>query len=564
MTSKDYSIGQSLKQNDVIFVADFETSKNENKTWVYLWSVSPLNSDIFYNGYDIASFIKFIREHTGRYYFHNAKFDVSFIISFLLKNGFIYTEKKTPNSIQTLYSGNGNFYSCKINFSYTDKRNKKINSSTILDSQKLLISSVEQIANDFKLPIKKLKIDYNKVILENSKIDKEFIEYVNRDVEIVKIALKDFLLFGDKITIASNALNRYKLLTQDFEKLFPILSFQDDEYLRKSYKGGFCWKHPKIRDVGKGLVFDVNSLYPYVMYTKLLPCYKPIYAKGELKFMDNFPLFIQHIKISCHIKKDKIPCIQLKHNFRYAENQYLDEIDYPEDLYVTNIDLTLIKEQYDIDYIDYIDGYYFKGKYNLFKDYIDYFMDLKYNGNPSERAIAKRYLNSLYGKFGKNPVSTRKIPYIENDILKFHTTDLEISNPIYVAMASFITSYAREKTIRTAQKFYCDDLSKNRFIYSDTDSIHILGHETPDLDIDDKKLGCWKLENKFYKGRFIRQKTYYEISGKEHTIKCAGMSDKMKSKLSFKKFTEGYTDFRLKQKQLDGGIALVDEIFTIK
>ena len=54
MTSKDYSIGQSLKQNDVIFVADFETSKNENKTWVYLWSVSPLNSDIFYNGYDIA------------------------------------------------------------------------------------------------------------------------------------------------------------------------------------------------------------------------------------------------------------------------------------------------------------------------------------------------------------------------------------------------------------------------------------------------------------------------------------------------------------------------------
>lgn len=400
--------------------------------------------------------------------------------------------------------------------------------------------------------------------MENSKIDKEFIEYVNRDVEIVKIALKDFLLFGDKITIASNALNRYKLLTQDFEKLFPILSFQDDEYLRKSYKGGFCWKHPKIRDVEKGLVFDVNSLYPYVMYTKLLPCYKPIYAKGELKFMDNFPLFIQHIKVACHIKENKIPCIQLKHNFRYAENQYLTEIDYPEDLYVTNIDLTLIKEHYDINYIDYIDGYYFKGKYGLFKGYIDYFMDLKYNGNPSEKAIAKRYLNSLYGKFGKNPVSTRKIPYIEDDILKFHTTDLEISNPIYVAMASFITSYAREKTIRTAQKFYCDDLSKNRFIYSDTDSIHILGHEIPDLDIDDKKLGYWKLENKFYKGRFIRQKTYYEISGKEHTIKCAGMSDKMKSKLSFKKFTEGYTDFRLKQKQLDGGIALVDEIFTIK
>lgn len=564
MTSKDYLTGQNHKQNDIIYIADFETSKYANKTWVYLWSVSPLNSNEFYNGYDIISFINFIQKHSGRYYFHNAKFDVSFIISYLLKNGFVYSEKKIPNSIQTLYSGNGNFYSCKINFSYVDKRNKKINSSTILDSQKLLISSVEQIANDFKLPIKKLKIDYNKIILENSKIDKEFIEYVNRDVEIVKIALKDFLMFGDKITIASNALNKYKLLTQDFEKLFPVLSFQEDEYLRKSYKGGFCWKHPKIRDVEKGLVFDVNSLYPYVMYTKLLPCYKPIYTKGELKFTDNFPLFIQHIKVACHIKENKIPCIQLKHNFRYAENQYLTEIDYPEDLYVTNIDLTLIKEHYDINYIDYIDGYYFKGKYGLFKGYIDYFMDLKYNGNPSERAIAKRYLNSLYGKFGKNPVSTRKIPYIEDDILKFHTTDLEISNPIYVAMASFITSYAREKTIRTAQKFYCDDLSKNRFIYSDTDSIHILGHEIPDLDIDDKKLGYWKLENKFYKGRFIRQKTYYEISGKEHTIKCAGMSDKMKSKLSFKKFTEGYTDFRLKQKQLDGGIALVDEIFTIK
>ena len=128
MTSKDYLTGQNHKQNDIIYIADFETSKYANKTWVYLWAVSPLNSNEFYNGYDIISFINFIQKHSGRYYFHNAKFDVSFIISYLLKNGFVYSEKKIPNSIQTLYSGNGNFYSCKINFSYVDKRNKKITS----------------------------------------------------------------------------------------------------------------------------------------------------------------------------------------------------------------------------------------------------------------------------------------------------------------------------------------------------------------------------------------------------------------------------------------------------
>ena len=83
-------------------------------------------------------------------------------------------------------------------------------------------------------------------------------------------------------------------------------------------------------------------------------------------------------------------------------------------------------------------------------------------------------------------------------------------------MASFITSYARLKTITAAQRVmddYASGKSNIQFVYCDTDSLHC---SSPDfelpkgLDINETKLGAWDFENKFCQAKFLRSKCYME------------------------------------------------------
>ena len=70
---------------------------------------------------------------------------------------------------------------------------------------------------------------------------------------------------------------------------------------------------------------------------------------------------------------------------------------------------------------------------------------------------------------------------------------------------AFITSYAREITIRTAQSITDYSIKKygiDKFIYSDTDSIHTLLNieELKQFcDIDSIRLGAWKIERRIQK-----------------------------------------------------------------
>lgn len=212
--------------------------------------------------------------------------------------------------------------------------------------------------------------------------------------------------------------------------------------------------------------------------------------------------------------------------------------------------------------IEYISGWKFKAVKGVFNRYIDKWGAIKMENEGAIRQLAKLMLNSLYGKFGTNPDITPKIPYFEDNIVKWKLGEKEYRNPIYIPMAVFITAWARDKTIRTAQKCY------DRFIYADTDSLHLIGNEIPkaiENIVDDKKLGYWKLENKFTRGRFIRQKTYIEeIDGKIH-VTCAGMPDKIKEKVDWENFKIGFSSYgKLLPKRVENGIVLKDTEFTIK
>ena len=161
-------------------------------------------------------------------------------------------------------------------------------------------------------------------------------------------------------------------------------------------------------------MYDVNSLYPYIMYTRLLPYGEPLEFSGKYKNNKNYPLYIQIIRCQFEIKENKIPTIQLKHTGIFNDTEYLTSSG-NEDviLYLTNVDYELFIEQYNIYNIEYLGGFCFKARKGMFKKYIDKWVKVKIEskqtGNKSLYTLAKLMLNALYGKFGLNPDVKSKI-----------------------------------------------------------------------------------------------------------------------------------------------------------
>ena len=156
----------------------------------------------------------------------------------------------------------------------------------------------------------------------------------------------------------------------------------------------------------------------------------------------------------------------------------------------------------------------------------------------------------------------KKVPYLdpEDNVVRYKVTDPEEREPVYTAMGCFITAYAREKTIRSAQANF------DRFIYADTDSLKLIGYEEPvGLEVHSTHLGAWKDEGDFSDSMWIRAKTYMlTVDGKEK-VTCAGMPDNVKEKVTYENFHSGSTfTGKLMPKRYPGGIVLVDTTFTIK
>jgi hypothetical protein len=265
------------------------------------------------------------------------------------------------------------------------------------------------------------------------------------------------------------------------------------------------------------------------------------------------------------IKPGYIPTIQLKNNLSFIPTQYLESSD-GEDvtLCLTNVDLDLFMEHYKVFNIEYHSGWKFKSTIGLFKDYIDKWNKVKMEstliGNKAMRTLAKLMLNALYGKFALNPNVQSKLPYYDNGVIKYKLGEKETREPIYIPVGTFITAWARYKTISSAQKVY------DRFVYADTDSLHLVGTEIPDmLEIDPVKLGAWKHESTFTRARFLRQKSYIEEIDGVLNITCAGMPDRCYQYVTWDNFHTGATYAgKLGMAHVNGGIVLKDIPFSIK
>lgn len=578
------------------YTADFETTTDEKDCRVWAYAICEIGGSFQVSyGNSIEDFINVCKDKKSNdvYYFHNLKFDASYILYYLLTNGYTWIKNKKmrkDNTFTTLISNTGNFYSVEV---YFEVKGKKVNKVTFYDSLKILNFSVDKIAKDFNLitddgsELRKLKIDYHEKREIGHELTSEEKDYIKADVLIMAKALN--IMFNEgltKMTIGSDAINYYKKINTNFNSYFPILNTEVDLEIRKSYKGGWTFLSDKYKEktVKNGIVIDKNSMYPSHMKFDILPFGEPIKFDGKYKDNRSYPLYIQYISCSFKLKKGKLPSIQLKNNPSFMPTEYLsssnDEIV---TLCLTSVDLELFFMQYEVFNIEYLGGYMFKGIKGLFTSYIEYWMnkknEAKKEGNGALYQIAKLMLNSLYGKFGLNPITRSKEPYIKDDVLKFNILDKEERDPIYVALASFVTAYSRKDIILTSQKirdYTLEKYKKDYYIYSDSDSIHMLKMSDEELkeiiDIDDYRLGAYKIESSFKKGVFIRQKCYIE-EGNDGIIKTtiAGLPKRLGKYINFNNFKKGLRvlgdevdEPKLRYKQVKGGVLLVKTDFSIK
>lgn len=631
LSLKQYDYFQSIRnENDKdakeIFIGDLETTTKKEDCRVWAWELRNVNHpENFIYGTNITEMM-YILNHDIKnaiLYFHNLKFDGIFITDYLLRNGFHQVEpkEKAPNTF-TAHIVEGRYYSLTIVYEKIPGKNKGWREIEIFDSSKLLPMSVKQLGKSFQVGDGKGDIDYHKERPIGYQPTQEELNYLHQDCLIVATALKFMLDQGHtKMTIGSNAFKDFQNIIGEWEykNLFPKLPMGVNEDIHKAYRGGWTYlntDHPNYKEgtgilTASGQVLDVNSLYPYIMRTELLPYGEPerytgYYEKQSKLQREMHPLYIQEMWVSLKLKEGHVPTIP-KNNAIRTHAEYIKATGgRPIFMRLTNKDIQQMKKHYEF-YIHKemkyqphnkywepkvpLGGYMFKAKRGIFNKYIDKWMSVKekagMEGNTGLYLISKLFLNSLYGKFASRwTTSSQFCELNDDDIVSlkdiqdwYEMTDEEQEKVYtkrvkYPAMAVFITAAARHFTIEKAQQNF------DRFCYADTDSLHLTGWEEPKgLEVDSKKLGAWKKEYKFTKAIFIRPKTYYELkeNGEPH-ITASGMSEECKQYVTFENFRlwdgiepkpgqkagKGVFYGNKRPKKVPGGVILEDKYFYMK
>lgn len=617
----------SRKKSNVIFWAcDFETTvwgdvierqKGVKQDHTEVWSAASVklydDTETVIVDHSIRDFLaRFLNSVTNDIlYFHNLSFDGSFIVDFLLREGYKFTnerDKDMPNkTFRTSISQMGAWYFIKI------KKGHKL--LEIRNSLKLIPSSLKRIAQSFKTKHQKLDMVYEGDRHAYCEITEEELKYIENDVLVLKEALEKMFDEGhDKLTIGSCCLAEFKeaFTTKEYKSYFPDLRDYPCnsecsnvwEYVHKSYHGGWCYVNPVYAHqiIEEGTVYDVNSLYPSMMHSmsgNRYPVGKPTKFSGEPpEDITRDEKYYYFIRFRCRfsLKPRCLPWIHIRKSNLYKSNEnlttsdvrkkgkysryYLDDEGYIQDtkveLTLTCKDWDLFKETYYIYDLEILDGCYFRTVIGIFDEYINYYKELKMKSKGFQREMAKLFLNNLYGKMAMNDDSSYKEPYLDadTDVVKFITHNENKKQVGYIPIGSAITSYAMNFTIRAAMENY------DRFCYADTDSIHLKGYEAAKgVTVHPTEFCCWDNELKFNVGYYERQKVYAENAIEKGgtpckptlLLKCAGMSQSAKDQfislgLPINKLSVGLEleDSNLKATRVKGGIVLRKSPFKLR
>lgn len=550
-----------------------------------------------------AAMLELAKDRNVLAYFHNLKFDGEFILDYLIRvlgykqgfvddkpeNGFKKPLELKDQELAYVISDRGMWYSITIS----------VNGHFIQfrDSLKLLPFALRKLGKDFKTKHQKLDMDYVGERYAGCEITPEEQDYIKNDALVLSEALEVAFSCGfNSLTIGSACLSNFKSLYDKnvLSAMFPDLSEYKlnteiygspdlDSYIRKSYKGGWCYlvKGLENKIHHNGVTADVNSLYPSMMHSEsgnYYPVGRPqkwLDSESFLRRLDRLDSdehIYYFVRFKCRfcIKPDMLPTVQLKHNVMYKPTEWLmtsDVWDYERKCYtgkyrigdtvydaapeitMTKTDFILFREHYNIKDLYVYEAVLFGTDIGMFDRYIDHWAKIKQENKGAMRTLAKLALNNLYGKFAQSKDSSFKAAFYSPEDNRLHYKDINQAKRkvLYIPIGSAITSYARNFTIRAAQKNY-HGRDQRGFIYADTDSIHcdLSPDELIDVPVHPTAFNHWKLETCWDEAIFVRQKTYIEHVTHEdqvpveeldppkkpyYLIKCAGMPERCKKQL---------------------------------
>ena len=442
----------------------------------------------FRHFFKTEEFVEFIRDKKIILYFHNGgKFDVHFLLDYVdIQRNVMIVDGRI----------------CKI----------KIGECEIRDSW---LNFPDKLAS-----YKKDDIDYKKMEKENRGANMpEILEYLEGDCfYLYELLEENFQSYGQKISLASTAFDYWHKEFLHDKKPVTTKSFFDE--FKKYYFGGRCqyFKSGIVKKEFK--MYDINSAYARAM-------------------KENHPYGSQYSE-SARIVENRLA--QSFISFRgksYGAFPFRDKgLAFPcdeniRDYHVTGYEMIVALETGTVEIEKILNVKIFDQCIN-FTDYIDYFFEKKAamkGKSATAYALAKKYLVTLYGKYGMNPEDHRDYILIEQKYILAHEKlgyefESILGNfalmgiPINdakkryynVATAASITGWVRAYLFR--HLLQCENP-----LYCDTDSIACTAFKGK----EGKELGQWEMEGIFSEGAVAGKKLYafkyknqdkYKISSK--------------------------------------------------
>lgn len=577
-----------------MYVADFETGDTpytysidnvtgEEIKYQRVWlaghkNLSTMESKVFTSIDDFMEDILSRKDNCNREVaFHNLKFDGSFILPYLFREGYVVADGK-PNKgeFSVLVDNRNNWYNLTVQV--TTKR--KV---TFWDMLKLFPMPLQYLPEVYDTPTQKIQEDtdfYTKYRPLDYKPDKRDLAYFENDLQVPAEVLNkhiEFIGLRFKKTQASQAFHNFEQTFPAWRLRFKALSDEVDRAVRPAYWGGisFVPNHKAGKDYYNVGVYDINSSYPHKASENRLPYGNPVsmYEDGGHPDMSKF--WIAECTLEFKLKsKNHLPCIPSKaitENRPMFMDKWVSDSEGVVKIRLSNIDYEIIQQSYDVNIITWEWSIHWKWKrqkevskfvhmnndnkmkYGKLADGADNEHDKVYYKALRQRAKIDN--NAFYGKFGEEVIKEGKTPAFDGEEIEWLNDRVEVQSEYsrkFLPVAIAITAWGRKQLVEMA------NILGEHFLYCDTDSIHYLvegGQEKIDKAIKDgvlkehpHDLGAWDFEGFYKKGRYLRAKCYMEEKEdgtKEATVaglppdKNSGAMSKSRSCLTWENFRIG-------------------------
>lgn len=445
----------------------------------------------------------------------------------------------------------------------------------------------------------------------------EAIKYCKLDCKCLHEILVKFneLIFNEfkinintSLTLPSLAMRIYKSQFMPANTIYQLLGNVESD-IRESYTGGAVdvyIPHNRLSGFMKSIVdmfsilyiYDVNSLYPFIMAKTSMPVGKPIAFEGDIRKIEPKAFGVFYCKITSPEYLEH-PILQRKIKTSDGLRTIAGLGSWTGWIFSGEMDNAL-KYGYTFEILN---GYQFE-KGNIFEAFVEklYNLRLQYLKGHPMNLIAKLLMNSLYGKFGMKNQSTiieifntnnKEDLNILNEMLevfgesvynKVNIDDYVVTLrdgllslkyndeeemyhglDINIAIASAITGGARRgmSVLKNNPLF--------KLFYSDTDSV-VVDRPLPSFMVGNG-LGQFKLEHVIERAVFLAPKVYGLLTQEgNEIIKVKGLNQDLISDihiqdleaLLYKDSSKEFSQDKWFKKVIEGEITVSEIAYTLK